>query len=84
MKKPMNFLVTAALALSVGALIGLLVAPESGRRMRKRLLRSARRINENFQDLAYNGGEVVKDVKDSIIDFTDTAGHRFEKLLRKR
>lgn len=84
MKKPMNFLLTAVIALSVGAVLGMMAAPESGRRLRKKLLRSARRFNENFQDLAYNGGEVVKDVKDSIIDFTDTAGYRFEKLLRKK
>lgn len=80
----MNFILTVAIALAAGAMIGLMAAPESGRRMRKRLMRGVRRFNENFKDLAYNGGEAVKDVKNSIIDFTDTAGYRFEKLLRKR
>jgi gas vesicle protein len=83
MKKTTNVLITVLVTATIGILAGLLFAPQSGRRTRKRLLKQARKINEDIYDLAYHSGETFKDVKDSLIDFTDTAGHTFEKLLKK-
>ncbi len=84
MKNSTNILITILITAGLGILAGLLIAPESGRRTRKKLLKSARRFNDSLHELAYNSGETYKDVKESLIDFTDAAGHKFEMLLKKR
>jgi gas vesicle protein len=83
MRNSSNVIFTLLVTALIGILAGFLLAPQSGRRTRKRLLKKARKINEDIQDLAFNSGETIKDVKDSLIDFTDAAGYKFEKLLKK-
>jgi gas vesicle protein len=83
MKKKSSILLTVLITVLIGIFAGFLLAPQSGKRTRKRLLKKARKINDDIHDLAFDSGETIKDVKESLIDFTDAAGHTFEKLLKK-
>jgi gas vesicle protein len=84
MKKTSSLILTVLITAGIGLLAGLLFAPQSGRRTRRKLIRKARRLNSDVQHFAQSSNESIKDVKDSLIDFTDAAGQTFEKLLKKK
>ena len=84
MNKFVNFLTTVTFSLSAGILIGLLIAPDSGKRTRKKLMRRYKYITDDLEDLLYNGGEIIKDVKDTISDLKDTAETTVDKLVHKK
>jgi gas vesicle protein len=84
MKKTSNVFLTVLITAAIGLVAGLLFAPNTGRRTRKRLMKKARKFNSNVQHFAKNSNATMKDVRESLIDFTDAAGHSFEKLLKKK
>lgn len=83
MSKLTNILIAAGVAGIAGIAAGILLAPESGKRTRKKLTRQARRVNDNLESFTYAGKEVFKDVKDSISDLKYNASHAFERLGRR-
>ena len=60
----------------VGAGLALLLAPQSGQRTRKDILRYAKKTKNR-------AGEVVDDLSDTVSDLVDTLGDKTDDLLEK-
>jgi gas vesicle protein len=75
-----NKIAAAALLILAGGIVGaglaLLLAPQSGQRTRKDILRYAKKTK-------YRAGEVVDDLSDTVSDLVDTLGDKTDDLLEK-
>jgi gas vesicle protein len=68
---------------AAGAVLGLLIAPESGEETRKKLAKSAQKFNENLKtsmnDLAVKGQQALKDITETVEDFKKMAEEQMGK-----
>ena len=55
--------VALAAGLALGAVAGVLLAPASGKRTRKKIVMKAEDVRDQLTDLIDQGGSLVKDVK---------------------
>jgi len=83
MSKFTTILTTALLATATGVIAGVLIAPDSGKRTRKKLLKKARQFNDEFDELTYQSKEIIKDLKDSIEDIRYSAEGAINKAIKK-
>ena len=84
MNKFINFLTTATFSLTAGIMIGLLIAPDSGKRTRKKLMRRYKYMSDDLEDLLYNSVDVFKDVKETVSDLKYNAESTLDKLVNKK
>ncbi len=83
MRKIINIVGISIFILLIGAGTGILFAPASGKRTRKKLKRSWRNISDEFSDLTYSSKEVYNDVKDTIFNIRHNPEEYIKKMLHK-
>jgi gas vesicle protein len=70
------------IGLGAGALVGLLLAPKSGRQMRRHLRRKYENAIDNLQDMTETARDRAKDVMDRGSDMADDLKERVAPLGR--
>lgn len=83
MRKIINVVGISIFILLVGVGTGILFAPASGKRTRKKLKRSWRNISDEFTDLTYSSKEVYNDVKDTIFNIRHNPEEYIKRMLHK-
>jgi gas vesicle protein len=81
MKKTNNIIVFSIVALVIGVVSGIIYAPESGQRTRKKIRRKFSKMEDEFSDLSYSTKEVYNEVKDTIFNLKNTSEEAVKKFL---
>lgn len=70
MKTTSKVILSLLAGVAAGSVLGLLIAPESGEETRKKLAKSAKKLNENLKttisDLSQKSQEALKDLSETI------------------
>lgn len=83
MKKIINFIGISLFLLLIGVGTGILLAPASGKRTRKKLKKGWKNISDDFSDLTLTSKEVYNDVKDSIFNIRHKPDDYIKRMLHK-
>lgn len=83
MRKAINVLGISIFVLLVGVGTGILYAPASGKKTRRKLKRRWRNFGDEFSDLTHSSKEVYDDVKDSIFNMRHNSEDYIKKMLHK-
>jgi len=83
MKKNNNIFVFSIVALVMGVVAGIIYAPESGKRTRKKIRRRFKKMEDEFNDISYSSKEVYNEVKDTIFNLRNTSEEAIKNLLHK-
>lgn len=79
----LSFVSGLALGVLVGAGIALLVAPESGRRTRRRLQRAAEDLGDSAAERLQDAAEDVRRVAEDAVKAAERSGDRLRDSVRK-
>ena len=83
MRKTFNVIGISIFVLLVGIGTGILFAPTSGKRTRKRLKRRLQNIGDEFSDITYSSKEVYNEVKESIFNIRTKPEEYIKRMLHK-
>ena len=67
--------------IAVGTIVGILVAPDKGKRTQRKLLRKGKDISDDLKDKFEDLIDSVKDNLDTTSDYIDKARSKYEKYL---
>jgi len=80
LKQDLTYLGVALIAGGLGLLVGLLVAPASGRETRRMI---GRRLDEEKDVLVRKGQRALEDVADYVEDHIDEGKRKLNKVVRR-
>ena len=80
LKQDLTYLGVALIAGGLGLLVGLLVAPASGRETRRMI---GRRLDEEKDHLVRKGQRAIEDVADYVEDQIDEGKRKLNKVVRR-
>lgn len=79
MKTSTKFIIGLAVAAAAGAAIGMLLAPEKGKDLQKKLKDEAEDLLSQFGSILQTGKNAVSQVKDTAADEIDRLGAEIKK-----
>lgn len=80
MKKAGMVLFGSMVLVATGAVIGILFAPEKGKRMRKKIARRSRRLFNTVSDTIEEGRGNIDEIRDRLKDKLDDLNEMMDKL----
>lgn len=78
MKTSVKFIIGLTVAAAAGAAIGMLLAPEKGKDLQKKLKEEAEDLLSQFTSIMQTGKETVAQFKDTASDEIDRVGSRIK------
>lgn len=81
MKTSTKFIIGLTVAAAAGAAIGMLLAPEKGSDLQKKLKEEAEDLFSQFGSILQNGKHALSQVKDTAADEIDRMGAEIKKHL---
>lgn len=81
MKTTTKFIIGLSVAAAAGAAIGMLLAPEKGKDLQKKLKEEAEDILSQFSSILQTGKDTVAQVKDVAMDEVDNMSSKIKKII---
>lgn len=81
MKTSTKFIIGLTIAAAAGAAIGMLLAPEKGSELQKKLKEEAEDFLSQFGSILQTGKSALAQVKDTAVDEIDRVGAEIKKHL---
>jgi gas vesicle protein len=81
MKTSVKFIIGLSVAAAAGAAIGMLLAPEKGKDLQRKLKEEAEDILSQFTSILQTGKDALSEVKDTTTAEIDRIGSRIKKEL---
>lgn len=81
MKTSTKFIIGLAVAAAAGAAIGMMLAPEKGSDLQKKLKEEAEDLFNQFGSILQHGKNAISQVKDTAADEIDRMGAEIKKHL---
>ncbi|MGK7397094.1 MAG: YtxH domain-containing protein [Candidatus Cyclobacteriaceae bacterium M3_2C_046] len=85
MKNTSKVILALLTGAAAGSIVGLLMAPESGDKSRKKLMKNAKKLNQdikaNLEEVSVKGQAALKEVSDSLQDYKKLAEEKVSKAV---
>lgn len=81
MKTTTKFIIGLSVAAAAGAVIGMLLTPEKGKDLQKKLKDEAEDLLDQFTSVLKNGKDTVAEVKEAAMDEVSNMSTRIKKAL---